>query len=362
MESVERLMRAFWAGKKVLLTGHTGFKGAWLTLALHHFGAKVYGYALAAEDPSLYRSLSLQDCLAGEKIANINDRAAFDAFYRATAPDITIHMAAQALVLASYADPIETFQTNVVGTAVILDVVRSVGLPQTVVIVTSDKVYRNHESGQSYAETDMLGGFDPYSASKSCAELVTDSFRHSFLVSRPDIIVKSARAGNVIGAGDWSENRLVPDIMRALATNSGEIIIRHPESVRPWQHVLEPLSGYLRLAECAAIAPQQVPKDSFNFGPERESCRPVGEIVDRIATLSGRRLTMLGAEAAAVPEANLLHLDSSRAQGELGWHPRWNLSEALSATVAGYQALNDLPVAQAKGALTAQIDAYFQKS
>jgi CDP-glucose 4,6-dehydratase len=273
-------------------------------------------------------------------------------------------MAAQALVLPSYADPVETFRVNVLGTAVLLDVVRAEGLPQTVIVVTSDKVYKNLETGHSYVEADTLGGNDPYSASKGCAELVAHSFRQSFFANpETGVTIKTARAGNVIGAGDWSAHRLVPDIVRALALGH-EFALRHPAAVRPWQYVLEPLSGYLLLAEKTATASQKVRYDSFNFGPDVESCRPTGEILERLTALWGQKpVVHAGPSDPFRPhEAHLLHLNSSRAQEVLGWKPRWDLDRALAETVAGYKAVLESSLEQARTTLIHQIADYFQKS
>jgi CDP-glucose 4,6-dehydratase len=357
-------MSEFWSGKKVLLTGHTGFKGAWLTLMLAHWGAKIYGYALPPKEPSLYSSLELSRCLEGEQFADIADRASLEYFYRATTPDITIHMAAQALVLPAYDNPVETFRVNVLGTATLLDVLRGVGLPQTVIVVTTDKVYENLETGRAYTETDPLGAGDPYSASKACAELVTTSFRHSFWHDPASpIVVKTARAGNVIGAGDYSAHRLIPDVMRAIAQGT-ELVVRHPESVRPWQHVLEPLAGYLMLAEQTTINHGNVRPNSFNFGSVRENCWPVEKLVRRVIELWDEKPKQLdkGRNEPQPPEATLLYLDSSRAQDVLGWTPRWDIEETLAATIVGYKALHALSPQQARAVLTSQIEDYFQKS
>ncbi len=357
-------MSDFWRGKKVFLTGHTGFKGAWLTLLLNHWGAKVYGYALPAEEMSLFRMLNLSRLIEGERLADIGDHAALQAFYIAAAPDVTIHMAAQALVLPSYANPVETFRVNALGTATLLDVIRLAKLPQTVIIVTTDKVYENLETGRSYGETDRLGGSDPYSASKACAEIVAQSFRRSFCGDpRDGVVVKTARAGNVIGAGDWSAHRLVPDLMRAISLGR-DLVIRHPESVRPWQHVLEPLAGYVRLAERTVTDPCMVCDDSFNFGPSRESCWPTGKIVARLTELWGQNVERRekGREENVPHEAKLLHLDSSRARDVLEWTPRWDIERTLSATVAGYKAVTELAPDAACAALVGQIEDYFQNS
>jgi CDP-glucose 4,6-dehydratase len=356
-------MSEFWSGKKVLITGHTGFKGAWLTLLLNRRGAKLYGYALPAETQSLYRALNLSRFLDNEKLADIADRKTLEDFYHATSPDITIHMAAQALVLPSYADPLETFRVNILGTTTLLDIICKSQRPQTVISVTSDKVYENNETGQSYVETDSLGGKDPYSASKACAELVTASFRKSFCADPADgVKIKSARAGNVIGAGDWSPHRLIPDAIKAIHARQ-VLILRHPAAVRPWQHVLEPLSGYLLLAEKTVMAPQTVTEDSFNFGPDRSSCLPTGEIIERLSVLYPGLFWRPAANTEPQPqEAKLLHLDSTRARTRLGWKPRWGIDQTLTMTAAGYQALHDLPAEQACQTLVGQIDTYFQKS
>jgi CDP-glucose 4,6-dehydratase len=355
-------MSGFWAGKKVLLTGHTGFKGAWMVMLLKAWGADIYGYALPAEKPSLFDMLALSGDLAGEEYADICDHTALSTFCARASPDIVIHMAAQALVLPSYGDPVETFRTNVLGTATLLDVVRKAGAPLSFVNVTSDKVYENLETGNDYAESDRLGGSDPYSASKACAELVTASFRRSFFHGPAAARIKSARAGNVIGGGDWAAHRLIPDAVRA-AQSGQTLILRNAQSVRPWQHVLEPLSGYLLLAAKTASAPQSVTEDSFNFGPARDSCQPTRKIIETVAGLWGDEFIwrLQDYNASQRHEAGLLHLDSRRAQTILGWQPRWTLDQALAATVEGYKTL-PLSSRQARAVLDRQIADYFQNS
>lgn len=350
-------MSDFWLGKKVLLTGHTGFKGAWLTLLLGQLGAKVYGYALPAEEPSLFNSLKLSELLAGEQLSDIADKAKFEKFYRTVAPEITIHMAAQALVLPSYEDPLETYRVNVLGTATVLDVVRAMGLPQTVIVVTSDKVYENQERGNFFVETDRLGGDDPYSSSKACAEFVARSFHRSFFKNSDKVICATARAGNVVGAGDWSRYRLVPDLMRGLFFDE-EIIVRHPEAVRPWQHVLEPLWGYLRLVETAARKPEDVRGKSFNFGPDRGNVSSVGSIIDRIFGLFGKKIAFENGGVESPHEATLLHLDSTFARNVLGWKPFWGIDKTLSATVEGYKAVFEASPENARQTLIGQIQEY----
>ncbi|MDE2029888.1 MAG: CDP-glucose 4,6-dehydratase, partial [Alphaproteobacteria bacterium] len=294
--------------------------------------------------------------------ADIADRVSLDGFYRSIKPDITIHMAAQALVLPSYKDPIETFRVNVMGTATLLDVMQKVGAPQTVVIVTTDKVYENRETGHAYAETDALGGGDPYSASKACAEIVAQSFIYSF-AGESSVTVKTARAGNVIGGGDWSACRLVPDMVRAIASKQ-DIGIRRPDAVRPWQHVLEPLSGYLALAKRTYEVSASVPFDSFNFGPKMESCRPVGEIAEKFLAAwgEGYRLPPPGEKTVQPREALLLHLDATRARDVLDWWPRWGIDRALKETADGYKAVLGQSPLRAIDMLTTQIVDYFQKS
>ena len=322
----------FWRGRKVLLTGHTGFKGAWMHLWLRSLGAEVTGYALEpAAQPNLWG-------LVGEDtrsiIGDIRDAMCVRDVVLEAAPQVVIHMAAQALVKESYRDPLSTYATNVVGTASVLQACRDAKDLQCVVIVTSDKVYENHGAGVPFVEGDRLGGHDPYSNSKACAELVTSSFRDSFFKDGPP--VASARAGNVIGGGDWSPDRLIPDCVRALETRSA-VTLRYPDAVRPWQHVLEPLSGYLALARGLVTAPAETPR-AVNFGPEPTAFRSVRDVVDAFSARFGGKPGWNPDALEHAAEAQALTLSSDLAARSLGWHPRLAIEESISWTAEWYRA------------------------
>jgi CDP-glucose 4,6-dehydratase len=323
----------FWKSRKVFLTGHTGFKGSWLSLWLLSMGAEVCGYALdPPTEPSLYRLLELEGQLKSVR-GDIRDLAALETAMREFQPEVVFHLAAQPLVRLSYQNPVETYSTNVLGTVHILDVVRRTPGVRSVVMITSDKCYENKEWHWPYREQDAMGGHDPYSSSKGCAELVIAAYRSSFF---GDVGVASARAGNVIGGGDWALDRLVPDIARAWG--SGEAVaVRNPEAVRPWQHVLESLSGYLLLAERMFIGGQEF-AEGWNFGPADSDTRSVGELVSALAKEWGDGATWCTIEPEkAQHEAHLLRLDSSKAQARLGWRPRWNFNETLACTAEWYK-------------------------
>lgn len=330
----------FWKGKRVLVTGHTGFKGGWLCLWLQGLGARVTGYALEPPtQPSMFEAARVGDGMISV-IADIRDLARLTALLQEARPEIVIHMAAQSLVRPSYADPVETYSVNVVGTATLLEALRRTGGARVMVNVTSDKCYENREWVWGYRENDRVGGYDPYSSSKGCAELVTAAFRSSFFSparhAEHGLGVASARAGNVIGGGDWAEDRLVPDIARAFLRGEA-VMIRRPRAVRPWQHVLEPLSGYLVLAERLwSDGPGH--SEAWNFGPDEEDAWPVRAVVERMAALWGDGATWRLDEGQHPHEAGYLKLDCAKAKSRLGWHPRWALDEALSRTVAWYKA------------------------
>ena len=309
----------FWRDRRVLLTGHTGFKGAWLALWLQSLGAQVTGYSTRVPtEPSLYELARV-----GEGMENIQgdvrDHDAIAAAVGAASPEVVVHMAAQSLVRRSFAEPRETYETNVMGTVNVLDAVRRNGAGVRVLVnVTSDKCYENREWEWGYREVEPMGGHDPYSSSKGCAELVTDAFRRSFFSDRDGARVASARAGNVIGGGDWGEDRLVPDIMRA-ALAGEQVRVRNPNSIRPWQHVLNPLSGYLVLAQALWDAPEHAA--GWNFGPVEEDARSVGWIVERLGELWPAELRWALDDGPHPHEARYLKLDSSRARARLGWRP-----------------------------------------
>ena len=328
-------VRSFWQNKRVFLTGHTGFKGAWLTLWLSHLGAKVAGYSLPPDTkPSLFETLKLAALCEKNIIADIADVALLKKSIAGFKPDIVIHMAAQSLVRRSYREPLVTIATNVTGTANVLEACRDVESVKAALIVTTDKCYKNKESGQSYREDDELGGRDIYSASKAAAELMTHAYRESFF-DTDNIRIATARAGNVMGAGDWSEDRLIPDAVRAFS-HGETLAIRSPKSLRPWQHVVEPLSGYLLLAQ-AMVENKRPLSHSYNFWPDAASVVSVEEVVSHFAAL----WQPAGKWAVDAPEnmpheAQLLALDSSLARKELGWKPVFTLEQAIWHTADGY--------------------------
>lgn len=331
----------FWRNKRVFLTGHTGFKGGWLALWLASKGAVVRGYAL---DPATEPNFFTEACVAEgvEDIrGDIRDAARFEPALREFQPEVVFHMAAQPLVRASYDDPIGTYETNVIGTARVLDAVRRTPSVRAVVSVTTDKCYENKEWLWGYRESDPLGGYDPYSSSKACAEIVSAAYRQSYFsrdrYSSHRCAVATARAGNVIGGGDWSTDRLIPDIVRSFVTGD-PVLIRRQHAIRPWQHVLEPLAGYLALAErlCGENATEFA--TAFNFGPSDEDAQPVGWIVERMVSLWGQGATWKLDPEPGVHEANYLKLDASRARALLGWKPRLRLEQALGWLVEWYHA------------------------
>jgi CDP-glucose 4,6-dehydratase len=331
-------MIGFWAGRRVLITGHTGFKGAWLAFWLAEMGAEVSGLALPpAGSPNLHDILDI--AARGRFVqADINDGAAMEALLSEARPEVVIHMAAQSLVRPSYTSPVETFATNVLGTVSLLDAVRRCPEVRAVLVVTSDKAYENREWSWGYRESDALGGHDPYSASKGCAEIATASMRRSFFGSggHPARIA-TVRAGNVIGGGDWSADRLVPDIVRSCLGEAGVVRLRNPGAVRPWQHVLEPLSAYLLLAERLCTAPEGI-DEAWNIGPGTADSRPVGELAAAVVAALGRGRIELAAEAGAPHEAHLLALDCSKASAVLGWRPKLDFATSVEMTASWYGA------------------------
>ena len=356
----------FFQGKKVLVTGHTGFKGSWLCLWLQSMGAQVVGYALAPPtQPSLFEVIQIEKGMTSV-IGDIRDLAHLRSVFSEHQPEIVIHMAAQPLVRYSYVEPVETYSTNVMGTVNLLEAVRSTPSVKAVVNVTTDKCYENREWAWGYRENEPMGGFDPYSSSKGCAELVTAAYRQSYfnpstinrssstIIHQPLPAVATARAGNVIGGGDWAKDRLIPDCIRAL--QAGEPIhIRNPHAIRPWQHVLEPLSGYLTLAQ--RLYQQGCDYGgAWNFGPTAEDARPVEWIVKRLCEKWDEN-ARYNIDAGIHPhEAHYLKLDITKAQTRLGWYPRWDLELALDATlewVRAWQTGNDM-MAQS----VAQIERY----
>lgn len=325
----------FWRGKTVFITGHTGFKGGWLALWLHELGAKVHGYALAPNTtPNLFTEAKMADFFAGHTIADIRDAQALHSALADAQPEIVLHLAAQPLVRYSYEEPVETYSTNVMGTVNLLEAVRKVKSVKAVVNVTTDKCYENHEWVWPYREEEAMGGHDPYSSSKACSEIITAAYRRSFLAEQ-GVAVASARAGNVIGGGDWSTDRLIPDFLKAMDAKQ-PLLIRSPNAIRPWQHVLEPLSGYIALAENLFKQPNEF-SEAWNFGPSEDDARTVQWIVERlVAATSGASWQVDG--KAQLHEANYLKLDSSKARAKLQWKPRWNLQSALNKTIEWHSA------------------------
>ncbi|MCC5993138.1 MAG: CDP-glucose 4,6-dehydratase [Rhodobacteraceae bacterium] len=346
----------FWRGKKVLVTGHTGFKGGWLSLWLNQLGAEVHGVALAPDTtPALFDLIRLETCMASSVLLDIRNAQALDAHIARIQPEIIMHLAAQPLVRCSYDAPVETFATNVMGTAHLLEACRGLTGLQAVLVVTTDKVYRNLEWDWPYRENDALGGADPYSASKSACEMVVESYRKSFL-SPAGISVATARGGNVIGGGDWSADRLIPDAVRAAF--AGQVLdIRAPDSVRPWQHVLVLCHAYLQLA--AQMAEQPDPGAyAWNFGPLAPDCVSVRQVLAGLAQ-HGIAPEIRVTPAQGKPESRMLALDSSLARARLGWHPALDLPEALKLTAEWYLAA--LQSADMQALTLAQITAYQQR-
>jgi CDP-glucose 4,6-dehydratase len=342
MENME-MMTTFWKGKRVLLTGHTGFKGSWLAVWLQILGAEVTGYALPpATEPCLFK---LADIAKGinSVIGDVRDLDHLKRTISDCRPEVVIHMAAQALVRYSYENPLETYQVNVMGTANVLEAVRQSDTVGAVLVVTSDKCYENREWVWGYRENEALGGHDPYSSSKACAELVAAAYRKSYFGANAGtgcaIPLASARAGNVIGGGDWSEDRLIPDIMRSIAA-SKPVKIRNPGAIRPWQHVLEPLSGYLLLAEKLLVSGDTYAQ-AWNFGPEPSDARTVEWISERITSLWGEGSNWIAEGGTHPHEARFLMLDCSKSVHQLGWKSRWTLNTALEQIVSWHRLHRD---------------------
>ena len=358
MEDLVNPLAGTWQDRSVLVTGHTGFKGAWLALWLSRLGARVHGFALdPPTSPSLFETTRIAEVLASDTRADLADLDALRSVFLRTQPEVIFHLAAQSLVRESYRDPLATFATNVMGTAHVLEAARAIASIRAIVVVTTDKVYENRESMHAYGEEDPLGGHDPYSASKAASEIVAASYRGSFFtgsdIQAPRLA--TARAGNVIGGGDWARDRLVPDALRCFG--AGEPLrLRFPAAVRPWQHVLEPVAGYLALAE-ALLGTEGVQfAKSWNFGPAEQDMANVGDVAAAIAKLWGTGVRVEESNDAHPREAGLLMLDSRRARDALAWRPRWSLDQALARTVAwqrDWRAGADM-----QAATLAQIDDY----
>jgi CDP-glucose 4,6-dehydratase len=329
----------FWAGKKVFLTGHTGFKGSWLSLWLQSLGAEVTGFALPCPNaPSLFELANVSEGMRSVT-GDVRDLTDLTKALAASNSSIVFHMAAQSLVRESYAAPVNTYATNVMGTVNLLEAVRVCPSVKAVINVTTDKCYENKERYQGYAEDEPLGGFDPYSNSKACSELVTSAYRNSFFntahYAQHHVALASARAGNVIGGGDWAKSRLIPDILQALADRKS-VAIRYPHSIRPWQHVLEPLNGYLALAERLFESGPQF-SEAWNFGPNDEDAQPVSWIADKLCRMWGEGAQWHVENGEHPHEAGLLKLNTAKARSRLNWRPILNLDETLHLIIEWYQ-------------------------
>ncbi len=337
MEGLELMVdAAFWSGKRVFVTGHTGFKGSWLALWLESMGARVKGFALPPEtQPNLFEAARVGEGVETQ-FGDIRDLEAISAAVAGFEPEILIHMAAQPLVRLSYRDPVATYSTNVMGTVHVLEACRSLGSLRAFVSVTTDKCYENREWPWGYREYEAMGGHDPYSNSKGCAELVTAAYRSSFFSSPDAPAIASARAGNVVGGGDWAEDRLIPDILRSFESGNA-VRIRNPLSTRPWQHVLEPLSGYLTLAQALYEHGQRY-AEGWNFGPREEDARPVQWIVEEMVARWGGEARWERDEDFHPHEARYLKLDISKARESLRWEPRWPLATTLAGIVDWHKA------------------------
>jgi CDP-glucose 4,6-dehydratase len=333
MESLvmKNLFGGIYQGKNIFITGDTGFKGSWLALWLQKLGARVTGYALQpSTNPSHFEILSPP---YQSVMGDILDSVLLTSSMQKVKPDIVFHLAAQSLVRESYKDPVKTYQTNIIGTLNVFEAARSCGSVHALVNVTTDKVYENNQDGNPFLEKDPFGGYDMYSSSKACAEILTSSYRRSFL-EKSEMLLASARAGNVIGGGDWCDDRLIPDAMKA-ASKKQKVVIRFPESVRPWQHVLEPLTGYLKLGE-QLLKGNRAFATGWNFGPQLEDCIPVKKLLQKAASV-WEDVEWVHDGGSHPHEASLLMLDSSKAKKELGWNSVWNLDQAVSKTISWYK-------------------------
>lgn len=331
-------MSLFWKNKTVLLTGHTGFKGSWLTLWLNKLGAKIHGYSLdPPTQPNLFNVANIASILSSDTRADIVDIEKLKLCVNHVQPTLIFHLAAQPLVRKSYQDPLGTLATNIMGTANLLEVARKVRSIVAIIIVTTDKVYMNTQNEKPCVEGDALGGHDMYSASKAATEIITHSYRQSFFNQPLSPAIATVRAGNVIGGGDWATDRLVPDCLRAL-DHKKPLILRYPYAIRPWQHVLEPLMGYLQLAEKLLSCGNNEFSHAWNFGPDYHGDETVENIVNKLAFFWGDKLNIALSDASQLVETNMLRLDSDLARNKLAWKPLWNLEEVLKQTVMWYKA------------------------
>lgn len=332
----------FWKNKKVLITGHTGFKGSWLSFWLNSLGSKVYGYSDFPDyEPYGYKLFGIKKKIKKEKIADIRDFIKVNTFIKSIKPEIVFHLAAQPLVRKSYSNPIETLQTNIIGTANVLNACRKIKSVKSIVVITTDKCYENIEKNNySYKETDKMGGYDIYSASKGSSELITSSFRRSYKEDFKDCIISSARAGNVIGGGDWSTDRLIPDIIKSIRSKK-TLKIRYPDAVRPWQHVLEPLGGYMRLAYLSYTSKKNYLGSSWNFGPNKSACISVRQVLMQFKSRYLNKLQFMMPKKKYLHEATYLMLDIKKAKKFLNWSPKWSVKKAIDYTNDWYDAFNN---------------------
>lgn len=336
MENLGRMIFDIFCGKQILITGHTGFKGSWLALWLSQLGADVHGYALPPDtEPNHYCAAHIRDLLKNECLADIRDKENLREYIHKVQPDVIFHLAAQPLVRRSYAEPVETFDTNVMGSIYVMDAVRTLEKPCVVIMITTDKCYLNVNQVWGYRECDPLGGHDPYSASKAAAEIAIASYRDSYFPKEGNVLLASVRAGNVIGGGDWAEDRIIPDAVRAV-TSGTELEVRSPQAVRPWQHVLEPLSGYMLLA-AKMLSGEKDLAGAWNFGPLPTGAATVREITEEFYRIWGKGTVVYDPSLANLHEAAFLRLSSEKAMTILGWQPHWNLAETLSRTAGWYR-------------------------
>lgn len=325
---------AFWKNKKVFLTGHTGFKGSWLCMVLNRLGAEVYGYSIdIPTSPSMFEALEIKKLINRDIRGDISDLGLLSEEIKQSQPDIVIHLAAQSLVRKSYATPIETYKTNVLGTLSVLEACKNTKSVKTCIVITTDKCYENNEWFWRYRENDRLGGHDPYSSSKACAEIATKSFRESFL-NEDDIRVSTVRAGNVIGGGDWASDRIVTDIFKSISSKQ-ELVLRNPGAIRPWQHVLEPICAYLKVAELNYL--NKLPSETFNVGPNEESEKNVGWIASEFYKAWGKEFKWQQDTNSNPHEANFLKLDNSKIKSLVGWAPKLDISQAIEMTASWYR-------------------------